>query len=576
MEISGLVTSEGNLTPVFADGTVKSASGKISLDATKLAVKAAKGAFDKSAKMPLKIDLDFDGTEKDLKLKVARVKFHELELNAKGLVTLAPEQAVRIDLESSTLPLASLGDFVPMLKQYELQGAANLFASATGPIAKIAAKGEFGVKGGRASYPAMLKAPINFELKTAFTENSLNLSSFEVKGPGSDAKLAGTVENFAAPQFKFALTGKQLDIDQLLKMDTAAKKTAFLFPALIETAEAAKGKSVKAEAPAKAEKATPPAPANSANPMAAMAKNPMMTGMAGVFTVDIAKLVAKGAHIDNIRAKATLKNLVFHLEGASLKTFEGLVEATANADLKSAGLNYATKGSVKGLSAKAALTQYVPKFKDTLEGKMNANWNLTGAAFPEVIRMRSMNGTVNINAANGRIRSLNIQESLAGVMDKVPFLKGKSAPKFDEGFESMRADMKLAGGVIDANPFEVIGGGKGLTIKGKSKIQESLEQETFVDVYDPHQLLPKEISNGKDVAVALRVYGPISAPKTDYEYTVSRLAKNAIKNEGQKVLQKGLQKFLGGKGGDSGGGGAATAPSGGDAVKDALKKIKIF
>jgi hypothetical protein len=570
MEISGLVTSEGNLTPVFASGTVKSASGKITLDATKLAVKAAKGAFDKSAKMPLVIDLDFDGTEQDLKIKTARVKFHEVEVNAKGLVTLAPEQAVRIDVQSSSLPLASLADFVPMLKQYQLQGAANLFVSATGPIAKIAAKGEFGIKGGKASYPEMLKAPINFELKTAFTENSLNLSSLDITGPGSDARLVGTVVNFAMPQFKFTLSGKQIDIDQLLKLE--AKKTAFVFPRLIESAEAAKNKPAKSEAkPAQA------SPATGVNPMAEMAKNPMMLGMAGQFNVEINKLIAKGAVIENIRAKSTLKNLVFNLESASLKTFEGLVDASANADLKSPGLGYSTKGSVKGLSSKAALTQYFPKFKDTVDGKMNANWNLAGQAFPEAIRMRSMNGTMNLNAANGRIRSINVQESLAGVIEKVPFLKGKNLPKIDEGFETMRADVKLAGGVIDANPFEMVGGGKGLTIKGKSKIQESLEQETFVDVYDPNQLLPKEISNGKDVAVALRVFGPISAPKTDYEYTVTRLAKNAIKNEGQKVLQKGLQKFLGGKGGAEGGGGAGGAPaSGGDAVKDALKKIKLF
>ena len=251
------------------------------------------------------------------------------------------------------------------------------------------------------------------------------------------------------------------------------------------------------------------------------------------------------------------------------------MNAKANADLKSAGLGFSTNGTLKGLSAKNALTTMFPKFKDTLEGKANANWNISGAAYPEAARMRSLAGTLNLDVEEGSLKSVNVQDSIAGAMEKVPFLKGKSAPKLDEGFQSMKAEVRLAGGVIDANPVEIIGKGRGLTIKGKSRIEENLNQDTYLDVYDPHQLLPKEISNGKDIAIALHITGPISAPVTDYGYTASRLAKNAIQNEGQKAVAKGLQKILGGKasgGGDSGGGTA----TGGDAVKDVLKKIKLF
>lgn len=553
MKLDGLVTAKANVTPIMSGGAVSSASGDLFVDATKLAFALSKGTVQKTAKMPMTLALDFDGTENDLRIKKAEAKFHEIVVNLKGVVTMKPEQAVKVDVQSSDIPLASLADIVPMLKEYELGGTARLLANADGPVAKIAAKGEFNVKGGKANYPALLKGPVNFEMKSSFTENTFDLAGLAVTGPGSDMALKGTVKNFAAPQFNFALNGKQIDVDKLVKM--GEKKTAALpLPALIETAHAAP-------------------PAAGVNPMLAMAKNPMLTGMAGVFTVDLDKLLASGATIHDIKARATLKNLVVNLESASLKTFEGLVNAKANADLKTAGLNYSTSGSVKGLSAQNALASFFPKFKNTLEGKVNANWNLRGAAFPETVRMRSLDGTVNVSAENGNLRSIDIQESLAGVMEKVPFLKGKSPPKFDEGFQVMRADLKFAGGVIDANPIEIIGKGRSLTIKGKSKIQENLEQDTYVDVYDPHQLLPKEISNGKDVAVALHITGPISSPQTDYGYTVSRLAKAAIKNEGQKAIQKGLQKILGGNGG---GQQTGEAPKGGDAVKDALKKFKIF
>src|SRR5262249_41152592 len=116
----------------------------------------------------------------------------------------------------------------------------------------------------------------------------------------------------------------------------------------------------------------------------------------------------------------------------------------------------------------------------------------------------------------------------------------------DQDFKSMRADLKFAGGTIDANPVEVIGSEKGVDIKGKSRIQEDLSQDTYVDVYDPHRLLPQEISNGKDAVMQVHVTGLVSSPKTDYGYTVGRLAKNVVKNQGKQLIGDQIKKALGG------------------------------
>lgn len=561
LEIGGSLTLNSKVTPIMKDGQVRSATGVVELDAGKLMINAAKGAFNKSNSIPARVLVEFDGTETDFRLKNLEMRFHELVLLAKGVITLKPEVLVKLEMNSQPLDLGSLATLVPMLKEYGLAGKLNLELGVEGPVAKIAAKGKLGVSGGKVAYPSMLKAPLSYQLNSAFTENSFDLAGLNLTAPGSDLGLKGKVRGFNAPQFDFQLEGKTLDLDQLVNWAalSAKPKQAQAFE-IISSAYAAK---------------SPAAPAVK-NPLAELAKNPMILGAGGVFTAKLGKLIAQGTPITDIGLKATLRSLVFNIESATLKTFEGVLNAKANADLKTTGLNYSTSGTIKGLSAKNALTTYMPKFKDTLEGKMNANWALNGAAYPEATRMRQIAGTVAVNAEKGRLRTVDMQDSIKEIMAKVPFLAGRAAPKFDEGFESMRAEMKLSGGVIDVNPMEVVGGPKGLTIKGRSRIQESLEQETFVDVFDPNRLLPQEISNGKDVALALRVTGPISAPKTDYGYTVTRLAKNAVKNEAQKQLGKGLQRILGG-GGDSG---AAPAAGGGsapqDKVKEALKKIKLF
>jgi AsmA protein len=545
LEFGGIIQANAEITPTLEGTKFRSATGKVEVDASQFSFEMNHGMVAKPVKVPLLFSTEFVGSTNELQIKTMNFKLQELVVDTKGVITLQPKMAVKMEIHSSQLNLANLESIVPLLKAYQLGGMAALDVKVDGPSEQLAINGKLTIKDGKAAYSSLLKAPITYELKTSFTKNSFHLEELKVAGSGLESNLKGDVENFSAPKFNFDFSGKEIDVDKLLKAPLAPAQNA-----------------AKAEAPKAA------APVVTENPLLPLAKNPMIANAAGMISLKIAKLVAKGASITDITAKTTLKNLFLNLESASLKSFGGTLNAKFSADLKTSGLKFATSGNLKGLDSKKAIATFVPKFQNTLEGTVSGDWNMTGAAYPQPALLRSLNGTVKIAAENGQLHSIDMKESIKGVLSKVSFLKSVNPPNIDQGFKSMRVDLKFAGGVIDANPFEMIGDAKGLTVKGKSKIQETLTQDTYVDVFDPNRLLPSAISNGKDAAMQLHVTGLLSAPVTDYAYTVERLGKNIVKNQGKELLGNQLKKMFGNKGSGSGSKGGK-----GDALGDALKGL---
>ena len=131
---------------------------------------------------------------------------------------------------------------------------------------KFHASGDLGVSDGAFFLKDVLKAPMGFRIKAGFSESSLTITRASLSAPDSDLELTGSLKNFLAPQFSFAIKGKSFNVDKALVLPApgaAPQKNALRFVA----AEAAYA------APAAAD----------VNPMLEMAKNPMIAGAAIIF-----------------------------------------------------------------------------------------------------------------------------------------------------------------------------------------------------------------------------------------------------------------------------------------------------
>lgn len=517
----GTVSGEARITPILADGSVRSASGHIYLDATKLNLNAMNGAFVKRGSLPAVLKLNFDGTEKDLLLKNLELKLHDYRLMGKGLFTISPMN-LRVELTTDPLVLDKLQDLVPMMAEYRLRGLASALVNLDTNGEKFTLTGDVKVAEGEFSLKDVLKAPLRYTLQAGFTENSLRITKATVSGPDTDLGLTANVSSFTAPVFQANLTGKSLNIDKVVVIPEKSAASGF---SLLESAYAA------------------PAP-GTVNPLAAMAaKTPALMRAKGDLNAQIGRVVYGEANLESVQARASMTNMVVKVSSASFKAFGGAVAATGDFDLKSAALGYRTQGKATGISAKNAFSAYFPKYKNTVEGTTDADWNLTGGIYPADKRLRSMGGTVKLNARDGIFRSVDFKDTIQQTMQKVPFLKNAKAPNIDEGFKSLNAVANFQSGNIHVEPLNIVGKDKGVDIKGRAKIQESFEHEAFFDISDPRGLLPKEIS--MPGAVALRTSGPLTLPKIDYEYTVKKLVNVAGKAAAKDAVAKGLGKILG-------------------------------
>lgn len=524
MTFAGPVSLAAKITPVLVGNVVKSVKGNISADASELNVEMKNGMFRKTPKMPLTVKADIDGDERETLIKSLEVRFHNYQIHAKGRATAEPVTA-KIDLSTEPLRLNDVQEFVPMVAAYQLKGVAGLNLKLDYSAAAIRANGDLSVKDGSFFMKEYLKAPMDFQLQAGFSESNFSLVRATLTAPDSDLQLTGDVKNFTAPQFAFALSGKSFNVDKAIVLPSAAPaKTAFL--TLIQEAIAADDKATSQQ-----------------NPMLKMAANPVVANASGVINAKLGRLTAYNANFEDVLVKSRLQNMMLYVPEASLRTFGGAVKANFEADLKSPALTYKTAGSVANVSAKDAFATYFPKYKDTLEATTDASWNLSGASFPPVVRMRSIKGTAKLLAKDGALKSIDVQDTINKTTEKVPFLKGKKV-QLDDGFKTLTADLRFDNGNIILDPLDIQPRKKGFVIKGKSTIAESLEQDSYLDIYDPQGILPKEFEAGGKAALALHITGPLNAPKPDYEYTVKKLAgtagKNVAKEQGLKAIGKAL------------------------------------
>jgi hypothetical protein len=506
---------------MLSGNTVKSVSGKIDLDASKLKVEMKGGTFRKTDGMSLKLDAQFIGSEQETLLRGLDLQFADFKFHGKGRILSGPLSAkLEITTDPGTIRLEKLQAFVPMLEPYQLRGLTDFSVSLDWKPEALRANGDLKISDGSFFVKDMLKAPLQFRLQTGFSESSLNITRASLSGPDTEVELTGSVRNFLAPQFTAALTGKSFNVDKTLVLPSEAQgKSAALF-SLIPQAFAEKAADV--------------------NPMLALAKNPAVANAAGVLTAKLGKIAVYGANLEQLNAKLLLQSMVLKVQDGSFRTFSGQVKTVGEFDLKSPGLTYRSQGNVSGISAKEAMKSYFPKYQNTLEGMVDASWNVSGSAYPASARIRNLKGTAKLMAKDGSVKSVDFQESINAAISKVPFLKNQKPIKVDNGFKSLSADVKMDNGTIHAEPIEILPKGQGFVVKGKSSILESLEQDTYLDVYDPQNQLPKEFHSPGKPAIPLRIFGPLTSPKTDYEYTVKKLAstagQNALKEQAYKVL----------------------------------------
>ena len=204
-------------------------------------------------------------------------------------------------------------------------------------------------------------------------------------------------------------------------------------------------------------------------------------------------------------------------------------------------------------SFKSFLPPFVENFSGDFSGKITGNATMFNTAKPPKYEVLT-----DLNIKKGEIKKLNISDYVNPVVTSIPvvkdFYKGDKELKVNGNFETLILKGNFTDLKYTINQFNFLGLGSKVELKGSGIISpletgDSLLEVEFNDNTGKISQPLQKYTGTK--TLPLKLIGKGFSLKPDVNYTVSKLAKGALKTKGEEKLkeaaQKAADKLLNGK-----------------------------
>jgi uncharacterized protein involved in outer membrane biogenesis len=309
-------------------------------------------------------------------------------------------------------------------------GNITLNLHATGPIKNT---GAMTFSGSGALQNVSLKTssltqPLNVRsANLQFTQNSVNITNLAASLGSSSASGNLSMTNFQAPNLKFALAVNQLNVTELEQITGNSPQTK---PPQ-KRAEASWSLLPKAEA----------APAKSSQPS-------MLQSASGNGTITVGTLTYQQTVLTNVRSNVSLNRGVIQLNPLTSQIFGGQENGSVTVDARPTPMTYAVNAKLTNVDANQLLSS-VSSVKDTLYGTVGAATNITFATPASGDIAQTLNGTMSLNLANGKIMKLD----LPGELSRIGKFGGVSHKGYT-AISKMSGTFNVRNGVADTNDLK--------------------------------------------------------------------------------------------------------------------------
>ncbi len=530
-----------DISPLVADGKLQSISLSGKADFDDLAI-SMPGTFEKKKGVPANVEISISGSEKEAKIEKIDANFFNAQIKSSGslsgLDTTAP--TVHYTVKSNEIELKSWTELVPMLKEYELGGSANLSAEVGGQTTKLAYQAKFTVAGLTAKAP-QLKAQPRFDGEVTIATDQIQSILMTMKAPGNEIQIRGKVLSFSAPQATLDITSSGMDLDQLIHFPPpgAAKSESE------HSANETWGVGVKEAEAAPTEKA---APADLDALLDPIRQNKMMAGTTANVNFNLKMLKVQNAKMTDMVGKLYFKDLAAGLENFNMKIFNGNIKMNMSAQLRPKAPTYKFSTDVSGLDMGEAVKSQMAAFKDTVTGLANFNMSGEGASFNTESAEQNLKAKGSMKIVNAKFTTIDVGKmiteaignSLQKISSKIPSLSGKNiVPKSGSEYDSISADFGISNGTFSApNLTTKATPNKGIDLKGDTTLGlKDLSIKANWQVIDTYNLThAKDISNGllvekgKPFIVPVGVGCTLKAPCYSYGDAAQYLGKIAANN----------------------------------------------
>lgn len=456
-----------------------------------------------------------------------------------------PSPTLDISLKA---PNANVGELLSIAQAYGISAADGITGSgeltmdvqAVGPLKDLAAmnfSGSGQLQNASFKLPSLTKPLGVGHASLRFTQNSVVLENLAAALDRTNATGTVTLRNFAAPEVQFTLAANQLNVTALQQVMTNSAPSKKASPQAWDVIPSAHAQT--------------PGPAQS-NPLARMTGQGTLT----VGTILYDQLVLK-----NVRSNVTLNKGVILLAPVTADLYGGQQTGSIVADTRSTPMDFQVASSLKNVDANQLLSA-MSSLKQTIFGSLTADSNTTFHAASSEDIARTLNGTLSVNLAKGRIAHVDVLNQLAA-LGRFTGNTGNQKPFTDVIRMAGKFDVK--NGVAETNDLQAIIQGGTLAATGKVNLgDQSLDMRVTA-------VLAKELSqsvggtniggymetalanNRGELVMPVLVTGTLQNPR--FAPDVAKIAQMklqnvlpSLSNPGQLGGLKGLLGALGGKG----------------------------
>jgi uncharacterized protein involved in outer membrane biogenesis len=427
-------------------GTDANITGTIDLNSSK-GVMAANGTMKfndvvvHGTKVGYPIDATFDVTDNStgggvLQVKKFASKVGSTALNAQATMTQFNTPSPNVDgsLQCNNAKLdelLSLAQVFGVSAADGMSGSGNvsLNVSAKGPVNN---QGAMQLSGSGALQNASLR-PAGFtqpiQIRTAniqFAQNSMNLTNLNAGLGSTNANGNMSVTNFQAPHITFALNVDKINVTELQQITggssqpAPAKKRASNDWSLLPTAEAAP----------------------------AASQPSMLQTATGNGTLAVGTITYQQTVLTNVHSNVALNHGVVQLNPLTSQIFGGQQSGSITIDTRPNPMTYAANIKLVNVDANKLLSS-VSSVKNTVYGNLGVTTNITFATPPSGDITPTLNGTMAMNLANGKIMKLDLPAELS----KIGKFGGTSAKGYT-AISQMSGTFNLHDGVAQTNDLK--------------------------------------------------------------------------------------------------------------------------
>lgn len=385
---------------------------------------------------PMTADFNVSDNSKTnvLDIKKCDLKLGSTPVSVQGTLTNGASPTINASIQTID---AKLGELLSIAKLFGVSaadgvtgsGTITLNVNASGPIKNTAA---MNLSGSGSLQNVALQTPTlaqPLKIRSAnlqFAQNSMNLTNLAASLGSTNATGNLSVANFQAPQLKFALNIDKLNVTQLEQITGGSQK-----PPAQRRADARWSLVPSVEA------AAPPPPG-------------FLQSATGNGTIAVGTITYEQTVLTNVHANVALDRGVIQLNPLASNIYGGQENGSVTVDTRPNPMTYAVNAKLTKVDANQLLSS-VSSVKNTLYGTLGATTNISFATPPSGDVVQTLNGTMAINLANGKLMKLD----LAGELSKIGKFGGVT-PKGYTAISQMSGTFNVRNGVAQTNDMKAV------------------------------------------------------------------------------------------------------------------------